>query len=355
MAINGNQRYVSRRTGKNQAYWQSMQVLSPFKLAPYFQTRIWGFRDLAPWFDYRIEPDSDAEPIGEVWLTGPRCTAATGPLLGQNFTDIMAEYAPAILGLDHVPAQVEGGGAPEFPLLIKVLFPREKLSVQVHPDDLLARQIGEPWGKTECWYVLDAEPDAKVALGLKPGVDADQVRAAIVDQNLETLLGWVPVDAGDMIYVDAGTVHAIWPGSVILETQQTSDITYRLYDYGRPRELHVDKSLNAMRLETAAGKVRPWVDNGHTVLVDEQYFRVERWSLRGAADAAKLSIACNNANTDGRTAALLFVTQGMVRIAGEGCEPFTLGRCELAVIPASAAEVTIDPVDSAEVVRILPR
>jgi mannose-6-phosphate isomerase len=332
-----------------------MQALPPFKLAPYFQTRIWGFRDLAPWFDYRIEPGTDAEPIGEVWLTGAKCTAATGPLAGRSFTEIMAEYGPAILGLDHVPAQTEGGGAPEFPLLIKVLFPREKLSVQVHPDDLLARQIGEPRGKTECWYVLEAEPDAKVALGLKPGVGSDQVRAAIDNQSLEDLLGWVPVEAGDMIYVDAGTVHAIWPGSVILETQQTSDITYRLYDYGRPRELHVDKSLRAMRLETAAGKIRPRLDNGHTVLVDEQYFRVERWPLKGAAQSAKLMAACNNANTDGRKAALFFVTQGVVRIGGEGCETFTLGRCELALVPASANGVTIEPVDSAEVVRILPR
>jgi mannose-6-phosphate isomerase len=335
-------------------YWQNMQALAPFKLAPFYQTRIWGFRDLAPWFDYRIDVDSDTDPIGEVYLTGANCTVATGPLTGRSFAEIMAEYGPAILGSDHVPVEVPGG-TPEFPLLIKMLFPREKLSVQVHPDDLLAKQIGEPRGKTECWYILEAEPDAKVALGLKPGVSTEQVRSAIDDQSLEDLLHWVPIEAGDMVYVDAGTVHAIWPGAVILETQQTSDVTYRLYDYGRPRELHIDKSIRAMRLETAAGKVRPRIDNDHTVLVDEQYFRVERWLLDGPAQATKLTAACNNANIDGRSAALLFVTQGMVRIGGEGCEPFTLGRCELAVLPASANDITVEPMDSAEVVRILPR
>jgi mannose-6-phosphate isomerase len=336
-----------------------MQALPPFKLAPFYQTRIWGFRDLAPWFDYRMDTAADADPIGEVWLTGARCTASTGPLTGKSFTDIMAEYGPSILGSDHVPVEIEDGGPLEFPLLVKVLFPREKLSVQVHPDDLLAQQIGEPRGKTECWYALDAEPDTHIALGLKPGVSSEQVRAAIDNQSLEDLLNWVPIETGDMVYVDAGTVHAIWPGAVILETQQTSDITYRLYDYGRPRELHVEKSLHAMRLHTAAGKVRPREENGHTVLVDEQYFRVERWTLDDAAQAARLTSACNNANIDGRSAALLFVTQGAVKVGGGGCgegyEPFTLARCELAVLPASANEILIETVEPAEVIRILPR
>ncbi len=328
-----------------------MQALAPFKLAPYFQTRVWGFHDLAPWFDHRAE----AEPVGEVWLTGPLCVAATGPLAGQRFSEIMAEQAPLILGSDHVPMETPGGRAPEFPLLIKVLFPKEKLSVQVHPDDLLAREAGEPRGKTECWYALEAEPGTKVALGLRPGVTNDQVRAAVTGHNLEDLLTWVEVAPGDMVYVDAGTVHAIWPGAVILETQQTSDMTYRLYDYGRPRELHVEKSLRAMRLETSAGKIAPVEEDGCTVLIDEQYFRVERWSLDGAAQAAKLAVACNNALIDRKAASLLFVSQGLVTIDGEGFEPFTLGRCELAVLPASAGELTVVPVDTAEVIRILPR
>ncbi len=329
-----------------------MLTLAPFKLAPYFQSRIWGFRDLAPWFDYRVDA---GEPIGEVWLTGSKCTAATGPLTGRDFADIMAEYAPSILGSDHVPLQTPGGKPPEFPLLIKVLFPREKLSVQVHPDDVLAQQMGEPRGKTECWYALEAEPGAKVALGLKPGVTADQVRAAIEDQSLEELLGWLPIGAGDMVYVDAGTVHAIWPGAVILETQQTSDVTYRLYDYGRPRELHVDRSLEAMRLDTAAGKIKPWRDDSHTVLVDEKYFRVERWTLDSAAQAAKLTTACNLATTERKAASLLFVSQGAVTLEGNDFAAVSLGRCELAVLPAEAPAMTITAVDTAEVMRILPR
>ncbi len=313
------------------------EQLPPFKLTPHFQTRIWGFNDLRPWFDYQAPPGS--EPIGEVWLTGAKCTVATGPLTGQNFASVVREHAPTILGAAFAS---EG----EYPLLLKVLFPREKLSVQVHPDDALAQQKGEPRGKTECWYALEAKPDAKVALGFKPGVTPEAVRAAVRDDSMEEILTWLPLHAGDMVYVDAGTVHAIWPGSVILETQQTSDTTYRLYDYGRPRELHVDASLEAMRVETGAGKVeRKPGTRGEAVIVDQQYFRVERWD----GDAAGLSAA----SREGGGPQLLFVAGGTLRIEGAGFQPFTLDRCELAVVPASTQPW--EARGEAEVMRILPR
>src|SRR5580698_7833421 len=185
-----------------------MQGLTPFRLAPYFRTRIWGFNDLSPWFDYK----TDGEPIGEVWLTGEMCAAETGPLQGQSLKAITAAHGEALLG--------KGRAGEEFPLLVKILFPKEKLSVQVHPDDAMAQKYGEPRGKTECWYALDAQPGAQVALGLEPEVEPEKVRAAILDATLEGLLGWVPVQKQDMIFVDAGTVHAIGPGVILLETQQ---------------------------------------------------------------------------------------------------------------------------------------
>src|SRR5580698_6979423 len=248
-----------------------MQGLTPFRLAPYFRTRIWGFNDLSPWFDYK----TDGEPIGEVWLTGEMCAAETGPLQGQSLKAITAAHGEALLG--------KGRAGEEFPLLVKILFPKEKLSVQVHPDDALAQKYGEPRGKTECWYALDAHPGAHVALGVKPGVTAEQVREGIEDGTLEDLLEMVSVNKGDLLFVDAGTVHAMGPGVVILETQQTSDRTYRMYDYGRPRELHLEKSFEAMRLKTRAGKVPPRRENGHEVLIDEKYFEIERWKVAGSS------------------------------------------------------------------------
>ena len=313
-----------------------MEQLPPFKLAPYFSPRIWGFDDLSPWFDRKTAPGET--PIGEAWLSGPESVVASGPLQGQLFAHCVKKHAEAILG-----EQFRGQG--EYPLLVKVLFPREKLSVQVHPDDALARQKGEPRGKTECWYVLEAQPDAKVALGLKQGVTEAQVRAAIDDNTLEDLLGWVPVSAGDMVYVDAGTVHAIWPGMVILETQQTSDTTYRMYDYGRPRELHVDASLEAMRTKTRAGKIAPCDGTrGETIAIDEKYFRVELWD--GAASG--LAAAAQEGGPQ-----LLFVANGTLRVEGSGFETFTAGRCDLVVIPAHTPQWEVR--GEAEVARILPR
>jgi|SRR5579883_362761 mannose-6-phosphate isomerase len=310
-----------------------MQALHPFRLAPYFRTRIWGFHDLSPWFDYKTE----GEPIGEVWLTGEMCAADTGPLKGRSLKDITAAFGEALLGQGH--------GGEEFPLLIKVLFPKEKLSVQVHPDDAMAQRYGEPRGKTECWYALDAEPGAQVALGIKQGATPEQVQKAIEESRLEELLNLVPVQKGDMIFVDAGTVHAIWPGAVLLETQQTSDLTYRMYDYGRLRELHLDKSFEAMRLKTQAGKILPKSVNAHSVLIDQKYFRLEKWSQQ----------LPSGENAAANVVQMLFVAQGSLTIEGDGFEPFAVERCQLAVIPADAKEWSVKSHGPAEVMRILPQ
>ena len=145
-----------------------METLPPFRLAPYFRTRPWGFNDLAPWYNYK----TDGEPIGEVWLTGEMCAADTGPLKGVSLADITKQHRSSACWAPAVTEQ-------DFPLLIKVLFPKEKLSVQVHPDDALAQKYGEPRGKTECWYALDARTRAQVALGIRPGVTVEQVKAAV--------------------------------------------------------------------------------------------------------------------------------------------------------------------------------
>jgi mannose-6-phosphate isomerase len=194
----------------------------------------------------------------------------TGRFAGRTFASIAAEL----------------GG--EFPLLVKLLFPNEKLSVQVHPDDTQAQAVGEARGKTECWYVLEAEPGAYVSLGLKKGVAVADIAASVADGTMESLIEQVPVAVGDMLFVDAGTVHAIGPGVVLLETQQTSDVTYRLYDYGRPRELHLEKGLQVIRPETAAGKVAPRQMEGFTRLIEQKYFVVDRFDV-GKASEAKVS------------------------------------------------------------------
>jgi mannose-6-phosphate isomerase len=231
--------------------------VAPFRLRPWFSERVWGRLDLRPWY----EDTGTKELVGEAWLTGPQCVVDCGEFEGKTL------------------ASLEGELGGEFPLLVKLLFPNEKLSVQVHPDDAQAQAVGEARGKTECWYVLEAEKDAAVALGLKDGMTADDVKTAIAGETMEELLKWVPVSVGDMLFVDAGTVHAIGPGVVLLETQQTSDITYRLYDYGRPRELHLEQGLKVIKTKTEAGKVAPRKMDGFTRLIEQRYFTVDRFDL----------------------------------------------------------------------------
>jgi mannose-6-phosphate isomerase len=237
--------------------------IAPFRLKPWFSERVWGKADLRPWYS----DTGTSELVGEAWLTGPQCVVETGVFAGRTLASIEPEL----------------GG--EFPLLVKLLFPNEKLSVQVHPDDAQARAMGETRGKTECWYVLEAEPGAYVSLGLKKGVAVADVAASVIEGTMESLIERVPVVKGDMLFVDAGTVHAIGPGVVLLETQQTSDVTYRLYDYGRPRELHLERGLQVIRAKTAAGKVAPRQMEGFTRLIDQKYFVVDRFDVGKASEA----------------------------------------------------------------------
>ena len=201
-----------------------MPELYPLLLIPSFDERPWGVRDLRPIYTRVVK-----EPIGESWLTWGKNVIANGPLSGQTLGEVAQQYRRKLVG---TVAPYED----RFPLLVKFLFTADKLSVQVHPDDDAAHRVGEPFGKTECWYVLDAKPGAQVALGLKPGVSVEDLRHAIASVQAEQLLNWIEVERGDMLYVAAGTVHTIGGGLVLLETQQASDVTYRLYDYGRPRE-----------------------------------------------------------------------------------------------------------------------
>ena len=310
-----------------------MPNLFPFLLAPEFAERIWGTRDLRPIYT-RVVGDN---PIGEAWLTGEHCKVASGPLRGRALGDLAKEFGAALTGTKSKPTD-------RFPLLVKFLFPQEKLSVQVHPDDARAQQIGQPWGKTECWYVASAEPGAKVGVGLKAGTTKQQLEKSIHDKNAEHLLNWVPVEAGDMIYVDAGTVHAIGPGAILIETQQNSDTTYRLYDYGRPRELHVEHGLAATKEKTHAGKVRVERNGLRTLLVSSPSFRVESYSLK---EPLKL-----RSEEHGASAQILVSVKGTAAVHFPGIEPVAFTPGEAVVVPAACDEVDVHPQWECELLRM---
>jgi len=315
---------------------QSARSIAPFRIEPWLSARVWGYRDLRPWYDYVAEGD----PIGEVWLTGDDCLVSTGPHAGTRLAALFAEFSGSLLGAC--------APSPESPLLIKVLFAREKLSVQVHPDDALARRQGFPRGKTECWYALAAERGAQVALGLKPGTTLEQVKQEIHLGTLESSLNTVHVDQGDMIFVDAGTVHAIWPGSILLETQQNCDLTYRMFDYGRPRPLHIEMSLQATRLKTRAGKVAPKAAADRAILIDSEYFRIERVPVSGSRTSASLRGAAEPG------LAYLFAAGGSARLSGAGFDPVDLPAHAVLAIPAASPDFILEDRGALDLIRIAP-
>jgi mannose-6-phosphate isomerase len=177
-------------------------------LEPKFVERVWGTTSLAPLF-----PDQPKN-TGEVWFDA----------------------------------------GPAFPILVKFIFTSDRLSVQVHPDDAYARTAENSRGKTEMWHILDASPGATIALGFRETQSKDTVRDAIAANTIEQMLNWVPVKPGDTFFTEAGTVHAIGAGITLCEIQQNSDVTYRLHDYGRPRELHLEKGLAVARTEPYDGR-----------------------------------------------------------------------------------------------------
>lgn len=166
----------------------------------------WGRTDLPAIF-----PNPDGKKIGEIWFDGPE---------GQH------------------P-----------PLLVKYIFTSEKLSVQVHPNDEEARERGLVGGKSECWYILDAEPGATLGIGMDRDMTGEELRAAALDGSVEGLMDWKPIEPGSFFYIPAGTIHAIGIGVTLIEVQQNNDVTYRLYDYGRPRELHLEDGVTVSKAQ----------------------------------------------------------------------------------------------------------
>ena len=314
-----------------------MTQLYPLLMQPAFDPRPWGTLDLSA-----VYPNHKFnERIGEAWLTGDNCIVANGPLAKRTLADLSKEF-----GSDLV-----GSAAPDprrFPLLVKFLFTEDNLSVQVHPDDATARRFGEPWGKTECWYVAHAKPGSQVVIGLKPGVTRAQFEQAIREKSAEEMLKWVNIYPGEMIYMAAGTVHTIGPGAVMLETQQQSDTTYRLYDYGRPRPLHLEHGLGSIKERTASGKViRPAPvaisggKNRQSSMIAAPYFTVDLFELKEPQD---FSTAEFEKHASGKTSAQILVAiEGCGVVEAQGRDSVTLAKGDAVVIPAALPGFMVRP------------
>ncbi len=300
----------------------------PIFLQPVFQERIWGGQKLKTEFNY----DIPFERTGEAWVisahqNGPS-VIKNGELAGKTLKDAWEQQGELFnKSADNDEA---------YPLLIKILDADDDLSVQVHPNDTYAREVeNQPYGKTECWYVLAADEGAEIVFG-HHAQTRDELKQMAADGNWDELLRRVPAKAGDFVYVPSGTIHAIGKGIVILETQQSSDITYRVYDYdrtdaeGNKRELHLAAAIDVTTVphQTPDYDQKEEMIDGLTAkrLVSESYFTVYHWELDGEA-------------TQTRTADFLQVSlvEGHATITVDG-KTFDLNKGDHFIIPATVTD-----------------
>lgn len=317
--------------------------LYPLKFKPIPQYRIWGGNKLKS----IVSENLDYDQIGEIWsisgVDGNVSVVANGELKGKNLKEIISEFGEELLGKNVF----EKFGT-EFPVLIKFIDTADKLSVQVHPNDKQARKLHNSFGKSEMWYIIGAESDAELVIGLKEGVDAEVYKNRLNEEKLEKILNYIPVQTGDAVYIPAGRVHAICAGILLAEIQQTSDLTYRIYDYnridkdGKKRELHTELALKAIdfnpikEIKTNYDKT----ENQFNKLIESPYFKTRIFKGNQAIVV--------NQNQEMQ---IFICTQGKTTVKTKDTE-VKLRAFESLIIPAGMCEFQIIPEETSIIVEV---
>jgi len=258
-----------------------------FRLKPVFKDYIWGGERLKKDFGF----ESNLDKIAEGWMLAchkdGKSVIENGTYCGKTLEEVIN-----LLGAKEV-AGTNSQKFPYFPVLIKLIDAKDNLSIQVHPDNAYAQRVEKEFGKTEIWYVLDAQPGAQLIYGFKNKISSEAFRAAIENETLTDVLNVVNVKKGDLFFIEAGTVHAIGKGTLIAEIQQNSNSTYRVYDYGRkdkdgkPRELHIQKAVDVSKTEPAKYEIKPFgekenIEGGTRQLLTEcDLFTVNKYTADG--------------------------------------------------------------------------
>jgi mannose-6-phosphate isomerase len=317
---------------------------SPLVLAPKLTAAIWGGDALVKRYGKTGDPST---LLGESWECWDENAVVGGSYNGETLAAVRAQLGRALTGPAD-PAQ-------QFPVLTKIIDAHAALSVQVHPDDAYAQRVEhQPVGKTECWYILAAEPGAELILGWTRDTDRAEYERRVADGTLAEILRRVPVTPGQAYYLPAGTLHAIGAGIQLFETQQASDLTYRIFDWnrtgpdGKPRELHVAKAADVLDFRaTMPGAVSQltFADGGieRTVAIADRRFAVERLHVERAGAAIA---------TDGRPLAVLTMDTPQTLTSGAGS--VSLGAWETAVVPAAAEQAAFSVPGDMLLVRVAP-
>lgn len=287
-----------------------------------FRARVWGGQRL------KAGPDN----IGEAWIAYEHNRVKGGPHAGQTLAEVAAQLGPALLG--SVPWSRTGA---RFPLLIKVLDCEDWLSVQVHPNDIQAARLEGhgAFGKTEAWHILEAASGARLIAGTRPGVDRDALAAAIAAGSVLDVVAFRDARAGDTVLMPAGTMHALGPGLLIYEVQQTSDLTYRVWDWDRPasagRSLHIAQSLEVVDPESHPRIRSQREEVAIERLTSCDYFTLDKHTLGGAA---------RHLDTRGRSFHVVTAVAGDVLVSGRAgahrLEPY-----ETVIVPADEGDYTL--------------
>jgi mannose-6-phosphate isomerase len=297
-----------------------------FILEPQYRDYVWGGSRLRP----------EIVPTAESWVIYEKDRIASGPLAGLTLAEASEKYGAELLGRRAVLRGTR------FPLLIKLLDCADWLSLQVHPNDEQARRLEGPDqnGKTEAWHVVEADPGAALLAGLKPGVSADEASEAVRAGKLLDKMQRLEVKTGDSILIRAGMVHALGPGLMIYEVQQTSDLTYRVWDWDRPaaagRALHIDKSLAVIDASITGSLVPPPVfeaQEGRQMLLRGEYFRLDLLTYQERVIWQA---------THGVSFHAITVLEGQLELSGPGWQ-LTLGKFESALVPATCPPYLITP------------
>jgi mannose-6-phosphate isomerase len=259
------------------------EMTTPLTFEPIFMERIWGGRRLESKFGKKLPPQ---KRIGESWEIVDRPEAQSvvvgGPLYGKTLHELWTQHRQEIFG--------DVGSSPRFPLLVKILDAHEKLSLQVHPPENVASRLGgEP--KTEFWYVADADPGAEVFLGFREPVTRQQLEDALRDGRMADHVHNIRVHAADAVFLPAGRFHAVGAGNLLIEIQQNSDTTYRLFDWnrvddkGKPRQLHLEQALQSINFDDVQPELLPAQGE---LLLSHSLFEIRKWNLNEAREAAPL-------------------------------------------------------------------